>query len=239
MSSARVGSIKQLIPPEFLELNWRLWSFVLISVLGTAILLLYRVPIHDGLTDPFYTPTVLILPIVVGFRLTCYAYRKDYHRHLFYHPNSCAVNVRFDRNTRGYSGETGLFRIENIHRYFMYTAWAVLPFFFYDIYVSMTYSGSFTFTVGTIVLTVNAVMVTLYTFSCHSVRHLIGGYKNCFGCAANLGKKTSLFKVQSKFNEYHEPLAWTSLIMFIFVDIFLRGMVAGVIPNMVLIHLGL
>ncbi len=239
MTNERINQIRQLIPPEFLEPNWRFWSFVFISVLGIGMLLLYRVPVHDGLTDPFYTPTVLILPLVVLFRLTCYAYRKDYHRHLFRHPNGCLTDIRLDANTRGYSGETGFFRLENLHRYFMYTAWGVLPFFFYDVYKSMVYSGSFTFTVGTIILAVNAILVTFYTFSCHSFRHLTGGYKDCFGCPSNLNKKNSFFKVQSRFNAHHEAFAWASLIMFVFVDAFLRGMLAGVIPNIVLIHTGL
>ncbi len=239
MRAASETSLRHLIPPEFLEPNWRFWSFVMISILGTVLILLYKVPVFDGLTDPFYTPTVLILPLVVLFRLTCYAYRKDYHRHLFNHPNSCATDVRLDSKKRGYSGETGFFRVENVHRYFMYTAWAILPFFFYDVYVSIVYSGAITVTLGTIILAVNAVAVTTYTFSCHSVRHLIGGYKDCVNCPANQNKKNSLYRLQSRLNGHHEAIAWTSLIMFVFVDLFIRGMIGGVIPNIVLIHAGL
>jgi hypothetical protein len=238
MKAANSSSVMHLIPPEFLEPNWRFWSFVLISILGTFLILEYRVPVYDGLTDPFYTPTVLILPLVVLFRLTCYAYRKDYHRHLFYHPNSCPSDLRIDNSDRKYSGETGFFRIENIHRYFMYTAWAILPFFYYDIYLSITYSGSITLSLGTIILTVNAVAVTVYTFSCHSVRHLIGGYRDCVNCPANLGRKNSLYRFQSRLNAHHEAIAWSSLIMFVFVDLFIRGMIAGIIPNILLLHLG-
>ena len=128
MRAASESQVRHIIPPEFLEPNWRFWSFVFISILGSLLIIMYKVPVYDGLTDPFYTPTVLILPLVVLFRLTCYAYRKDYHRHLFNHPNSCATDVRLDSKSRGYSGETGFFRIENVHRYFMYTAWAILPF---------------------------------------------------------------------------------------------------------------
>ncbi len=239
MRAASDTSLRHLIPPEFLEPNWRFWSFVMISILGTVLILLYKVPVFDGLTDPFYTPTVLILPLVVLFRLTCYAYRKDYHRHLFNHPNGCATDVRLDSKKRGYSGETGFFRVENVHRYFMYTAWAILPFFFYDVYVSIVYTGAITVTLGTIILAVNAVAVTTYTFSCHSVRHLIGGYKDCVNCPANLNKKNSLYRLQSRLNGHHEAIAWTSLIMFVFVDLFIRGMIGGVIPNIVLIHSGL
>jgi tryptophan-rich sensory protein len=230
--------IRHLIPVEFLEPNWRFWSFVFISILGSILIAEYRVPVYDGLTDPFYTPTVLILPLVVLFRLTCYAYRKDYHRHLFYHPNSCPSDKRIDNAGRIYTGETGFFRIENIHRYFMYTAWAILPFFYYDIYYSTVYSGSLTVTLGTIILTINAVAVTFYTFSCHSVRHLIGGYRDCTNCPVNKNSKNLIYRFQSKLNSHHEAIAWTSLIMFVFVDLFIRGMVAGIVPNIILIHRG-
>ncbi len=238
MRSANESSTLHLLPPEFLEPNWRFWSFVLVSVIGTYVLLSFPVPVKDGLTDPFYTPTVLILPLVVLFRLTCYAYRKDYHRHLFNHPNTCTVNERMDSARRKYSGETGFFRVENFHRYFMYTAWGILPFFYYDIYYSIVYSGSLTLSLGTIILTVNTIAVTLYTFSCHSVRHLTGGYKDCFTCPANRDRKTTFFRIQSRFNEHHETLAWISLVMFVFVDIYLRGLSAGVIPNIMLVHSG-
>ena len=236
MRAASESPLKHIIPPEFLEPNWRFWSFVFISILGTILIVLYKVPVYDGLTDPFYTPTVMILPLVVLFRLTCYAYRKDYHRHLFNHPNSCTTDVRLDTNKRGYSGETGFFRIENAHRYFMYTAWFILPFFYYDIYYSIVYTGAITLSLGTIILTINAVAVTAYTFSCHSVRHLIGGYKDCVNCPANNKKKNSLYRFQSKLNGHHEQIAWTSLIMFVFVDLFIRGIIAGIVPNIILLH---
>ncbi len=59
---------KHIIPPEFLEPNWRFWSFILLAIVGIYLMMLYPVPVHDGLTDPFYSPTVLVLPLVVLFR---------------------------------------------------------------------------------------------------------------------------------------------------------------------------
>lgn len=239
MENSNNGTKRKLIPAEFLEPNWRFWSFVMVSLIGTYLMLVYQVPVQDGLTDPFYSPTILILPLVVLFRLTCYAYRKDYHRHLFNHPNGCLTDARLDNKTRTYSGETGFFRVENVHRYFMYTAWGVLPFFFYDVYYSMVYSGEFTLSLGTIILLINAIAVTLYTFSCHSVRHLTGGYKDCFSCSKNLTKKKSFFNFQSRFNAHHEALAWTSLILFLFTDLYLRGLMANLPLNVMFLHFGL
>jgi hypothetical protein len=94
-------------------------------------------------------------------------------------------------------------------------------------------------TLGTVILTVNALAVTFYTFSCHSVRHLIGGYRDCVNCPVNQNRKNSLYRFQSRLNGHHEAIAWTSLIMFVFVDLFIRGMVAGIVPNILLIHMGL
>ncbi len=227
-------SMNRLIPKEFLEPNWRLWSFILLLVVGIFLMMTYPVSVKYGLTDPFYSPTVLVLPFIGLFRLTCYAYRKDYHRHLFNHPRSCEIGFRAEFKGREYTGETRFFRLENLHRYFVYFAVAILPFFYYDIYVSFVYQGGFTLTLGGVLLIVNTVVVTIYTFSCHAIRHLIGGSVDCFSCKNNIRKR--LFFGQTKINVHHETYAWISLTMFFLVDLYIRATVAGVIPNIVLLH---
>src|SRR5215471_5881937 len=47
------------------------------------------------------SPALLVLPIPLGFRLTCYYYRKAYYRAFFWSPPACAVK---DARAR-YSGE--------------------------------------------------------------------------------------------------------------------------------------
>ncbi|MDE1824476.1 MAG: hypothetical protein KGI00_03565 [Candidatus Micrarchaeota archaeon] len=217
----------RLLPPEFLEANWRLWSFLLLLLLGIAALVEFPLAPFNGYTDPFYSPTVIILPLIGAFRLSCYAFRKDYHRHLFRHPENCALDERGDAKSRAYSGETGLFRIENLHRYFVYLAIAVIPFFFYDFLASVTYSGFFTLRFGSVLLLLDSVMITLYVFSCHSVRHLAGGGLKCYGCAFAPKQGRSISSLQSYFNMHHEALAWSSLILVIFVDLYLRALIAG------------
>src|ERR671910_1507951 len=68
------------------------------------------------------SPALLILPIPLGFRLTCYYYRKAYYRAFFWSPPACAV-----RDARGdYRGESRFpLILQNVHRYFFYL---VLPF---------------------------------------------------------------------------------------------------------------
>ncbi|WP_075056415.1 hypothetical protein [Thermogymnomonas acidicola] len=52
-----------LIPAEFREPNWRIWSFILVVILAIYLLTQFP-PVRetDGLIDPFYSPTVLVLP---------------------------------------------------------------------------------------------------------------------------------------------------------------------------------
>ena len=229
-------SMTRFIPKEFLEPNWRLWSFIILIAVGVFLMATYPVYYSSstGLTDPFYSPTLAVVPFVALFRFTCYAYRKDYHRHVFNHPRTCEIGFRAEFKGREYTGETRLFRIENAHRYFMYFAVAILPFFYYDIYLSMVYQPGFTLTLGGLLLIVNTALVTLYTFSCHAIRHLVGGNTDCFSCKHNT--KNKIFNRQTILNMHHETFAWLSLTMFFLVDLFIRATVAGVFPNIVLLH---
>ena len=226
-----------LIPSEITEANWRFWSFILLALVAIYLMYTYRVPVVQGLTDPFYSPTFLVLPLVAGFRVTCYAYRKDYHRHLFRHPNACNTDIREESSGRKYTGETRLFRIENYHRYFWYAAVAILPFFYYDIYLAMTYkAGMFTFSLGALLLVLNTAWVTIYTFSCHFFRHAVGGNIDCYSCPVNKKSvRRGFFNKQSAINRHHEAFAWISLASFFLVDLFVRGVAYGLSINPMLI----
>ncbi len=215
------------IPPEFIEPNWRLWSFILLIALGILALFSFPMKSYDGYIDPFYSPTVLILPLIGLFRLTCYAFRKYYHRHLFRHPQGCSTAERLNEAGRSYSGETGFFRIENLHRYFMYFSAAILPFFFYDFYLSLLYPYALTLRLGSLILLADTLVVTIWVFSCHSVRHIIGGRLDCFSCSLTARCNNQLFKFQSRLNKHHEALAWASLILIIAADLYIRGLAAG------------
>ena len=69
-----------------------------------------------------YSPALLILIFPLGFRLTCYYYRKAYYRSFWWSPPACAVAD----GHRSYSGETRFpLILQNIHRYFF---WILLIF---------------------------------------------------------------------------------------------------------------
>ncbi len=213
-------------PYEFIEANWRLWSFILILAIGMWALVTYQVSPINGYIDPFYSPTVLIVPIPGLFRLTCYAYRKDYHRHLFHHPLSCENTERAEKPTRKYTGEkNAVFLFENLHRYFLYAGIILLPFFYYDFYVSLVYANSLR--VGSLVILANALTLTAWTLSCHAFRHLIGGNIDCYSCARAGGVRNSVWRFQSWWNTHHEALAWISLLTIFAADLYLRGLTAG------------
>ena len=221
------STIKKAIP-ELFEPNWRLWSFLAILIFAIAALFVFPVKEYRGLIDPFYSPTILVVPVVGLFRLTCYAYRKDYYRNIFNHPQSCAADVRGDSTSRGYSGETTLFAFNNLHRYLLYIGIILLPFFYYDFYVSVTYFGGFVLRFASVLILLNALLLTLWVFSCHAFRHVFaGGNVKCYDCALKPKARKGFFNFQSMLNKRHEDWAFISLVVIVLVDLYLRALAAG------------
>lgn len=229
---------KGLFPYELFEPNWRLWSFIGILAAGFWALLAFPLAEFSGYIDPFYSPTILIVPLPGAFRLTCYAYRKDYHRHIFKHPLGCSNPDRGESAARHYTGEkNAVFQLENFHRYFLYAGLAILPFFYYDVFHSLAYSGTIVLRVGTFVLLANALLLTAWTVSCHAFRHIIGGNVDCFSCVAAGGLRKNLYQRQSWLNSHHEALAWISLLTIFFADLYFRGVSSGLPLDATLLRL--
>src|SRR5437773_4369538 len=66
----------------------------------------YLSPFYSPLIDPQhhwwpFSPALLILVGPLGFRATCYYYRKAYYRAFFFDPPACAVGESARRNYRG------------------------------------------------------------------------------------------------------------------------------------------
>lgn len=181
-----------------------------------------------------FSPALLILAFPLGFRVTCYYYRKAYYRAFFFDPPACAVGEPANRN---YRGETKFpFILQNLHRYFLYGAIVFLCFLWYDAIRAFWFPGPdhklhFGIGVGTLVLLVNIVLLSLYLFSCHSLRHLIGGKLDCFSCTvANRGRRGA-WKKASFLNERHMLYAWCSLISVGFADFYVRMVASGMIKD--------
>ena len=72
-----------------------------------------------GIVGPWWaiSPAIIVLVVPLGFRLTCYYYRKAYYRAIWQSPPACAVREPHAR----YSGETRFPLImQNVHRWFFY-----------------------------------------------------------------------------------------------------------------------
>jgi hypothetical protein len=179
------------------------------------------------LTDwlPF-SPAFLILWIPLGFRATCYYYRKAYYRSYFLDPPACAVG---EARGHGYKGETAFpFILQNLHRYFLYLAMLVLVFLWKDVVEAFRFEDGFGIGVGTLVLLANTVLLTLYTVSCHSWRHLVGGSVDCYSCAALGSARLHAWKGVSALNCHHMLFAWLSLTSVGFADIYVRLLSMGI-----------
>ncbi|MEK6249438.1 MAG: hypothetical protein N2C12_14750, partial [Planctomycetales bacterium] len=174
------------------------------------------------------SPAFLILWAPGGFRLTCYYYRKAYYRAYFMDPPACAVGE--PRNA--YHGEKRLLLFQNLHRYFMYIAVIFLVILAIDVIRAAILAGpdggaTFGITVGTLVLAANTSLLTMYTFSCHSIRHLIGGKIDCFSCVAFGKSRFKMWQGVSKINKNHMLWAWTSLFMVGFADFYVWMVATG------------
>lgn len=190
----------------------------------------YLSPFYSPLIDPNHhwwpwSPALLILAGPLGFRATCYYYRKAYYRAFFLDPPGCAVG---EPSKRKYKGETAFpFILQNVHRYFFYLAIVFLAFLWYDAIVAFDWNGKFGIGLGTLIMLVNIIMLTLYTFSCHSLRHLAGGKLDCFSCATFGQPRYQAWRGVTFLNERHMLLAWTSLITVGFTDFYIRMLAAG------------
>ena len=77
-----------------------------------------------------FSPALIILGGPLGFRATCYYYRKAYYRAYFLDPPACAVG---EPSGRKYRGETAFpFILQNVHRYFLYLAIIFICFLWWD-----------------------------------------------------------------------------------------------------------
>jgi hypothetical protein len=197
-------------------------------------------PQLTGPIDGVFSPALLILAIPVGFRATCYYYRRAYYRSYFLAPPACAVGD-FQRK---YDGESRLpFILQNLHRFFMYGALVFVPLLwigaihgFYnteEVIDGETVETGLGIGLGSIILCVNAFLLMMYTFSCHSFRHFIGGGLDCFSCSAVARTRKRLWDRVSAWNEHHRLWAWTSLIWIVWTDLYIRLVANGVIndPN--------
>lgn len=173
-----------------------------------------------------WSPAFLILWAPAGFRLTCYYYRGAYYKAFWADPPNCAVG----EPRSNYWGERSFpLILQNIHRYFLYLALLFLVFLSYDVWEALWFmeNGTKTFGIGlgTIVLAANVFFLGGYTFSCHSLRHVVGG--DCDEISKYPLRKRA-YNCVSCLNERHQVFAWISLFVVGFSDFYVRMLSMGV-----------
>jgi hypothetical protein len=157
-----------------------------------------------------------------GFRLTCYYYRGAYYKAFWADPPSCTVG----EPRKKYLGERSFpLILQNVHRYFLYLALAFLVFLAHDVWEALWFTDpatgarSFGIGVGTLVLAANTVLLSGYTFGCHSLRHLVGGRLDQLSKAP---ARFTAYRCVGCFNRRHMLWAWMSLFMVAFADVYVR-----------------
>lgn len=172
------------------------------------------------------SPAILILLGPLSFRLTCYYYRKFYYRSYFGIPPGCAVTALVQKD---YQGETQWLLFQNLHRYTLFIAVFYILVLSYDVLAACFRDGRLGIGVGTIVMLMNVILLSGYTFGCHAWRHLVGGRLKCFSCASgqeHFGHKT--WEKVTWLNERHMLWAWMSMIWVGFTDFYIRMVAMGV-----------
>jgi hypothetical protein len=178
------------------------------------------------------SPALYILVFPLGFRLTCYYYRKSIYRSYLADPAGCAVaepaplqKARYRR----YTGERTFPLIAmNFHRFAFYAAAIFVLFLWKDtVDAFLFWNGAtaaeglhFGIHLGSLVFLTNVVLLSCYTFSCHSWRHLIGGGVDCYSCSALTKTRYGMWQKISFLNEKHGLWAMMSLCSVALTDVY-------------------
>jgi len=168
------------------------------------------------------TAALLILWAPGGFRVTCYYYRGAYYKAFWADPPSCTVG---EPRTK-YLGERSFpLILQNVHRYFLYLALVFIVLLAHDVWKALWFDGRFGIGIGTVVLLANVTLLSCYTFGCHSLRHLVGGFRDRLA-GAPVSKRA--YDCVSCLNRRHQNWAWCSLFSVAFSDLYVRLCSMGV-----------
>jgi hypothetical protein len=186
----------------------------------------------DGLPK-WFTPAIWILWAPLTFRMSCYYYRRSYYRAFFFSPPGCAVA----EPAKNYTGERDFpLILQNLHRYAMYVAIIFPLFLFWGAFKGFWLGGhigeNFGIGLGSIILTVNAFLLTMYTIGCHSLRHWVAGGLNQFSHTPFRRLRRRLWEIFTLANEHHRFWAWTSMIFVGLTDLYVHLVANGVVTDL-------
>jgi len=238
------SAVRQIVRNPYSALpNWLYPTFVVVALslfgLYTAWIVLFQpVGEYAPYLTPFESPLIKLGPIPPGilvvwaplvFRATCYYYRKAYFRSFFWHPRSCAVP---EPQGRRYKGETVFpWILNNFHRYAFYVIFVQVLFLIFDAIVAFDFGGKPGIGLGSLLMVVNVLLLSAYTFGCHALRHLAGGELNCFSCSRSARARFQLWKGVTVLNIRHDLWAWVSMFSVLLTDVYIRLLMAGVLHD--------
>ncbi len=161
-------------------------------------------------------------------RLTCYYYRGAYYKAMWADPPACTVG----EPRKNYRGEKSFPLImQNVHRYFLYLALCFIVFLSLDVWKALWFTDaatgrvSFGIGIGSLVLLINVILLGAFTFGCHALRHLVGGFRDKLsGSAAGY----RAYACVTCLNQRHMRWAWLSLFWVGFSDLYVRLCAMGI-----------
>lgn len=172
-----------------------------------------------------WSPALLVLPFPLAFRMSCYYYRRAYYRAFWFSPPACAVAEPHRTNL----GESRFpLVLQNLHRYALYFAMVFNVILTADAVEAFHFRSGWGVGVGSLILTTNAGLLWMYSLSCHSCRHLVGGRLTHF---SRHPVRYRLWTWVSRLNRYHMQLAWISLIFVALTDLYVRLDASGVLHD--------
>jgi len=170
----------------------------------------------------------------MGFRLTCYYYRKTYYRSFWASPPACAVADAGSTTPgglrSGYTGETRFpLILQNVHRYFWYFAFIFACLLTWDAIEAFRFPGGIGMGLGTLFFVINAVLIWSYTLGCHACRHL------CGGSAKRFSRSPLRYRfwrdIVTPLNQHHQLFAWVSLGWIAWTDFYVYLVATGTIHD--------
>ncbi len=175
-----------------------------------------------GKFPPLLPYAIITLVFLLGFRLTCYYYRKAYYRSFWRAPSACAVPEPHAK----YHGETRFPLIfQNAHRYFFYMAVLISLVNTFDAVIAFHgKTGGVGMGLGTLVMITNVVLLWCYTLGCHACRHVIGGRLRHF---SKHPVRYKMWGWVGVLNGKHMQFAWITLSSLMITDLYIWLVSAG------------
>ena len=155
----------------------------------------------------YASPAFVVLLGPVPFRATCYYYRRAYYRSFFLSPPACAVgDVAEDVQGRiavpvhrPEPAPAVHVRRAAVHPHPL--VGAAHSFYNRGLPRARTKAGASASARSS--SCVNAFLLMMYTFSCHSLRHFVGGGLNCFSCTKWTRTRKRVWDYVTAWNAHH------------------------------------